>query len=66
MYRGTIQVAGIPEAWLPIEVVVQAVTTTGEPGTLSVEQALAKVGDMVRRAMLDQLPDGDPTHGSTP
>jgi geranylgeranyl diphosphate synthase type II len=36
------------------------VTTTDEPGTLHVEQVLAEVGDMVRRAMLDQLPDGEP------
>jgi len=36
------------------------VTTTGEPGMLLVEQVLAEVGDVVRRAMLDELPDGEP------
>ena len=58
IYRGTIQADGAPPLWLPVEVAVEPCRAL--PPAELVEAYSEDVSRLVRRSMLDAIPDGEP------
>ncbi len=64
-YRGTLLADGHPDVWLPVVLNVVTslfMTSTADRAELIsvVEDRLRQVGKVVRRSMLDAMPDGEP------
>ena len=66
IYRGTLLASGHPDLWLPVVLTVRLrehMTSTADREELvsGVDDRLREVAKLVRRSMLDAMPDGEPS-----